>query len=539
MTARRICFLFIFVISAGAPAHAGKLGITDRLNGTYVVSFRTAEGEVKVFLPDDTAGGDTVSASLFAYPAGATEAAKSKNLSLLNSYTVHAGGQNAHVRDRGMTINIPRNMSGSSLRITLRGPSNRELSRASVLVKLPGSYAERPGVPTPFDFECPLIGQAGRLVEIIGPFDGDFATTELKIGGKRAYMLAESPRKLVFEAPPDVSGSTELVLNENGVVVKRPFTCLRVVKIGEEASSPAARVTPEGFSAQEGFGALQPKAGTAPDAERSIGFKEQTVTTEPPSRESLIVEEEPGLESVGVEEKETPLDSEIKSNNGGGNTEIGLLLAKQLNVSLEGVSLVIKEEEIDTVMVVGIKNPGDAGRTGPLSVRSEDEIIEKDILVAEKSNVPETTRDSGAQESGYSSKELIERIYESTRRDWDKPAPETAGRSGGAGTVESKESLSEGNLAVRPGDESPYAAKGKYTVQVAAFRDTIAARSFAEELRRKGYRVTVAEADVPGKGRWSRVRVGAFLTKQEAREYGNKLKMEEPGVKSVFITHID
>jgi cell division septation protein DedD len=420
-----------------------------------------------------------------------------------------------------MTVNIPRNMSGSSLRITLRDRSSRELSQASVSVKLPESYAERPETPTPFDYECPLIGQAGRPIQISGLFDGDFATTELKVGGRRAYILAESPRKLLFEAPIEVSGATEMLLNEKGVVVKRPFTSLRVVKIGEDASSQSARVTPEGFTG------VEPQAAATPAVECVIEIKEESVTIERPSQDSPIIEEELVLETVAVEVTESQSDTDTGSAGTAGNEAIGLMLAKQLNVPLEGASMLIKAEKIDTVVIRETETPDEPGRAETSSARSED-IIEENILVEEKSVLPDTA--GGSADASDSSRELIERIYKSSKGDFAKPAPQTP---------QYQSSPAKGNVAVRPGAESQYSGKGKYTVQVASFRDAGVAERFAERLRRKGYKVSVAEADIPGKGRWSRVRVGTFATKRQAREYGNTLKRKEPSIKSVYITVID
>ncbi|MEZ4547238.1 MAG: hypothetical protein R3B51_05740 [Thermodesulfobacteriota bacterium] len=53
-----------------------------------------------------------------------------------------------------------------------------------------------------------------------------------------AVRSSESPRKLVFESPADVAGTVDLVLNEQEVVVNRPYTCLQVVKIDERGVSP-------------------------------------------------------------------------------------------------------------------------------------------------------------------------------------------------------------------------------------------------------------------------------------------------------------
>ncbi len=533
----KLLFISILLVLAAGTAQAGKLGMTDRLSGTYVVSFSTQYGDVKVLLPDDMAGGDTVSASVFSYPEGTNESVKSKNLAVLKSYNIHTDVQSASVQAGRITINIPRNMSGSSLRVTLRDGGNRGLSYSSALVKLPDSYADRPETPSAFDFETPLIGQSGRLVEIKGPFDGDFATTELTIRGKPAHVISESPRKLVFEAPADLSGSAEIVLNENGVVVKRPFTSLRVVKIGEESSSTVSGVVPKGYSVEAPEAIAPAKTGPATQ------ITEETVSTALISSEPGIIEQELPLDSAGVQEEivqeEIQIETYAQPVNGSDKARIALLLDTQLNLPLRGAATLVKAEKVDTVVLREVDITEKTGSDEQLSVKSHgEEIIEQDILVVEKKDISAVTRSTKIDDSSYSSKELIERIYESTREDWDKSPPEVSGQPV-TGTNVYGESVREGDVPKSPADDTSFSDRGKYTVQVASFKDPGAAKSFADKLERKGYRVSVTEAEIAGTGRWSRVRVGKFLTKEQARDYGNRLKREEPGIKSVFITQFN
>jgi DedD protein len=58
-----------------------------------------------------------------------------------------------------------------------------------------------------------------------------------------------------------------------------------------------------------------------------------------------------------------------------------------------------------------------------------------------------------------------------------------------------------------------------FTVQVKATQSQGEAEKFAAKLRGKGYHSTVAEAEVPGKGHWYRVRVGHFESRAEAEHY--------------------
>jgi len=74
-----------------------------------------------------------------------------------------------------------------------------------------------------------------------------------------------------------------------------------------------------------------------------------------------------------------------------------------------------------------------------------------------------------------------------------------------------------------------------FTVQVAASQQKDDAAAILEKLRAAGLRPYLVEADVPGKGHWYRVRLGAFKTKDDAARYVKDLK-RETGF-SAFVTN--
>jgi len=94
---------------------------------------------------------------------------------------------------------------------------------------------------------------------------------------------------------------------------------------------------------------------------------------------------------------------------------------------------------------------------------------------------------------------------------------------------------------VRGTRESPPAAiretvGGGFTVQVGSFASEQAARQMSVELKAAGYPAFVKAAQIPGKGRTYRVRVGMFASREEARRYGDRLVKQEKTVKSVLAT---
>ncbi len=117
----------------------------------------------------------------------------------------------------------------------------------------------------------------------------------------------------------------------------------------------------------------------------------------------------------------------------------------------------------------------------------------------------------------------------------DPPAPETTDtRDGTAPEVETSPPSIEQPPANQLGSPSTQAAG--FAVQVASFRAGLKAEELRRVLQDVGYPVQVVEADIPGSGRYYRVRVGPFVTEQEAREAASNLRSRFPQrIPSVWI----
>lgn len=69
--------------------------------------------------------------------------------------------------------------------------------------------------------------------------------------------------------------------------------------------------------------------------------------------------------------------------------------------------------------------------------------------------------------------------------------------------------------------------EGGYQLQVSSFRSRDEADGFANELRTRGHKAYVLEAQVPGRGTWYRVRVGPFATQHAASTYRSSFEVRE------------
>lgn len=97
-------------------------------------------------------------------------------------------------------------------------------------------------------------------------------------------------------------------------------------------------------------------------------------------------------------------------------------------------------------------------------------------------------------------------------------APGPAAPRPGAAKVAEKQTRSKA---------APAEPKGKFTIQVQAFRNRPEADAFADTLRGRGHKPFVQEGAVPGKGRWFRVRVGRFAEHAEALAFQKRFESAE------------
>lgn len=99
----------------------------------------------------------------------------------------------------------------------------------------------------------------------------------------------------------------------------------------------------------------------------------------------------------------------------------------------------------------------------------------------------------------------------------DHPSPTSDGES--SGNLNMPEFL----LDIDPSDTDT----GSYTLQVKAFREEPEALNFLEELKDDGFEALLVYSDIPGKGRWYRVRVGQFGSLTEATSFQRTFEQKE------------
>lgn len=76
-----------------------------------------------------------------------------------------------------------------------------------------------------------------------------------------------------------------------------------------------------------------------------------------------------------------------------------------------------------------------------------------------------------------------------------------------------------------PAPTDPTSGEGAFSLQAMSSSSHDEANKFSEKLMRAGVSAYVVQADIPGRGRWYRVRIGRFGTREEAMKYGEQSKM--------------
>lgn len=82
-------------------------------------------------------------------------------------------------------------------------------------------------------------------------------------------------------------------------------------------------------------------------------------------------------------------------------------------------------------------------------------------------------------------------------------------------------------VARESGQEAPAGGPGGYQLQVSSFKTQAEADAFSSALRRRGHKAYVEPADVKGRGRWFRVRVGPFKYRHSAVIYRQDFEAKE------------
>lgn len=172
--------------------------------GLLILTFQIRDGFVRVYLPDELSAGRPFSGSLDVPPAWSGGE--------FGSYSLEFAGQRAGIWQERFHWTAPATEGLTPL--LLKDGHGNEVARYEVAIRADA----RPSVVKNADeFRVPDVVQSGSPIPVLGPFDGDSASTRFKLGACQAKVLAEIPGKTIVRCTDAAVGPVRYELSKGGV----------------------------------------------------------------------------------------------------------------------------------------------------------------------------------------------------------------------------------------------------------------------------------------------------------------------------------
>ncbi|HKD08182.1 MAG TPA: hypothetical protein VKB79_19940 [Bryobacteraceae bacterium] len=214
--------LAIAIPRTGTRAQVEITGAVVTESGLHRANFRVAQGEIHVNYPDDLSVGDTITGSVYTEPAGKDQKEIERNSSEISGYVIEMPGQQAKTSDRRFRWSVPIQIGGAVIPLVLRDRKNKIITRCDLPVNPTPAAREQGGI------YLPTGGQSGAFASVWGPFASPAGSTAVAIGGQNADVLAESPRKMVFQTPPNLAGASTIDVRTGSLSASGPFSLLGI-----------------------------------------------------------------------------------------------------------------------------------------------------------------------------------------------------------------------------------------------------------------------------------------------------------------------
>jgi cell division septation protein DedD len=114
------------------------------------------------------------------------------------------------------------------------------------------------------------------------------------------------------------------------------------------------------------------------------------------------------------------------------------------------------------------------------------------------------------------------------------PVPGGEGEGAGTNPPPGGTPAEEGGMRKPPAGETELQGKGRFEVQVAAYRERSQAERLVKKITALGFSPRVVMKELPGKGRWFRVIVGGFESRSAAEQAAEQITGKINGLKFVI-----
>ncbi len=186
--------------------------------GLTTVEFRTANGIVKVYLPNDVREGETISGTVQLFPNGTGTNKAAKSLDQLLQTQISVGKYASPTQPlASLQQKNPTNNSSFAFKTIAKQPFDISITDIKG-AKKEQPIALHPNVEMPSFNYCalPTHAMAGSPLVIQGPFDGDCSNTNCNLNNTSMEVLAESPRQCIVQIPQGLPAQNLVAISEAG-----------------------------------------------------------------------------------------------------------------------------------------------------------------------------------------------------------------------------------------------------------------------------------------------------------------------------------
>lgn len=208
--------------------------------GLQIFQLSAPEGIFYLQIPDDVIQGETYTFSVRTFAAGPSDLERIENEKQMAAYKLSLASMPIQALGTAKQVQVV--SAPAAAEIILKTPEDFEVLKSKIAVTKQNPKAEVPSEPAPASseleidtqpphepvldidipnlfFQLSSVNQAGRLLEVRGPFDGNASNTDIRVNGSPALIVAESLRK-VIALNPNLLGAMELRVVENDKKVR-------------------------------------------------------------------------------------------------------------------------------------------------------------------------------------------------------------------------------------------------------------------------------------------------------------------------------
>lgn len=203
--------------------------------GVQIFELSAPEGVFYFQIPDDVGEGEPYSFSVRIFAAGQSDLERAENGKQLAAYKLILASMPVQAGSSPKQMQVV--SASAATEIVLRTPEDFEVLKSNIAATKQNVQTQTQSQPVQTSselevdtqppaepvididiphllFQVASVNQAGRLLEVRGPFDGNASNTDVRVNGTPMPIIAESPRK-VIAMNANLLGSMEVRVAEN------------------------------------------------------------------------------------------------------------------------------------------------------------------------------------------------------------------------------------------------------------------------------------------------------------------------------------